>query len=184
VLIGDSGVGKSCLLLRFADDTFTENYIATIGVDFRFKTLAIEDSIVKLQIWDTAGQERFQTITSAYYRGADGAIIVFDKTNPESFEHLDAWVEEIKKYSENCFVVFVGNKSDLKEEVSDEAAQKHASEKEIPYLATSALNSQGVIDAFTTLAKNLINRKTVFKEIGDKLSPKKTKKNTSCCKSK
>ena len=78
VLIGDTGVGKSCILLRFADDAFTESYISTIGVDFRFRTIKVENKTVKLQIWDTAGQERFRTITSAYYRGADGIIMVYD----------------------------------------------------------------------------------------------------------
>jgi len=85
VLIGDSGVGKSCLLLRFADDNFTDSYISTIGVDFRFRTITIDKKTVKLQIWDTAGQERFRTITSAYYRGADGIIMVYDVTSSESF---------------------------------------------------------------------------------------------------
>lgn len=88
VLIGDSCVGKSCLLLRFADDSFTDSYISTIGVDFRFRTVQIGDLRVKLQIWDTAGQERFRTITSAYYRGADGIIMVYDVTRKESFDHV------------------------------------------------------------------------------------------------
>lgn len=95
VLIGDSSVGKSCLLLRFADDSFTESYISTIGVDFRFRTVKIEDKTVKLQIWDTAGQERFRTITSAYYRGADGIIMVYDVTRRESFDHVQVCQREI-----------------------------------------------------------------------------------------
>lgn len=88
VLIGDSGVGKSSLLLRFADDKFSETFISTIGVDFRFKTCLINNRRVKFQIWDTAGQERFRTVTSAYYRGADGALIVFDLSDKSSFDHL------------------------------------------------------------------------------------------------
>merc|ERR1711879_695957 len=89
VLIGNSGAGKSCLLLRFADDSFTDTYISTIGVDFRFRTVTIDNITVKLQIWDTAGQERFRTITSAYYRGAHGIIVVYDITNEESFGNID-----------------------------------------------------------------------------------------------
>src|SRR5574343_503775 len=123
VLVGDSGVGKSCLLLRFADDTFSESYISTIGVDFRFKTLSIDGQIVKLQIWDTAGQERFKTITSAYYRGADGVILVFDKTSLESFQNVSMWYEEINKYSENSIRMIVGNKDDAKEMIQVEYEQ-------------------------------------------------------------
>jgi len=88
VLIGDSGVGKSCLLLRFADDTYTESHISTIGVDFKIRTIQLEGKTIKLQIWDTAGQERFRTITSSYYRGAHGIIVVYDTTDSETFEHV------------------------------------------------------------------------------------------------
>jgi len=90
VLIGDSGVGKSCLLLRFADDTYTESHISTIGVDFKIRTIQLEGKTIKLQIWDTAGQERFRTITSSYYRGAHGIIVVYDTTDSETFEHVRA----------------------------------------------------------------------------------------------
>ena len=113
VLIGDSCVGKSCLLIRFADDCFTENYITTIGVDFRFKTLSINKKTVKLQIWDTAGQERYLTITNAYYRGADGIVIVFDLTSKESFKNVEAWMSEVEKYSSDTVkVIVLGNKVD------------------------------------------------------------------------
>jgi Ras-related protein Rab-1A len=114
VVIGDTGVGKSCLLLRFADDSFTENHTSTIGVDFRFRTVKIDKKIVKLQIWDTAGQERFRTITSAYYRGADGIIMVYDVTNEDSFRHINEWFLEVNRYaSENTCKIIVGNKIDL-----------------------------------------------------------------------
>ena len=108
-------MGKSCLLLRFADDTFSESYISTIGVDFRFKTLTVDGKIVKLQIWDTAGQERFRTITSAYYRGADGVMLVFDKTSRDSFDHIPDWLDEINKYSDTSSRIIVGNKQDSNE---------------------------------------------------------------------
>ena len=114
VLIGDTGVGKSCILLRFADDAFTESYISTIGVDFRFRTIKVENKTVKLQIWDTAGQERFRTITSAYYRGADGIIMVYDVTNAESFGHVNDWLNEVNRYaSESTCKLLVGNKNDM-----------------------------------------------------------------------
>ena len=117
VIIGDSGVGKSCILLRFADDTFTENYYSTIGVDFRFKCVDIGERKCKLQIWDTAGQERFKTVTSAYYRGADGIIIVFDQTDRESFNNVQHWIDDISKYStEEPSKIIIANKEDISDE--------------------------------------------------------------------
>merc|ERR1719375_307170 len=117
VLIGDSGVGKSCLLQRFADDAFTDSYITTIGVDFRFKTIPVDKKTIKLQIWDTAGQERFRTITSAYYRGADGIIMVYDTTDRESFDHIDSWVQEVDKYAtDGTCKILVGNKCDSEDD--------------------------------------------------------------------
>lgn len=162
VLIGDSGVGKSCLLLRFADDNFTDSYISTIGVDFRFRTITIDDKIVKLQIWDTAGQERFRTITSAYYRGADGIIMVYDVTSSESFDHVEEWLSEVDRYAnENTSKLLVGNKADLIDEkqVTKETAQSFADKLSIPFLETSAKTATNVDTAFLTMAKELIKTK-------------------------
>lgn len=129
LLIGDSGVGKSCLLLRFADDTYTESYISTIGVDFKIRTIDLDGKTIKLQIWDTAGQERFRTITSSYYRGAHGIIVVYDTTDLESFNNVKQWLHEIDRYaSENVNKLLVGNKSDLtsKRAVSFDQAKEFA----------------------------------------------------------
>ena len=122
VLIGDTSVGKSCILTRFADDQFSESYVTTIGVDFRFKTMIVKDKICKIQVWDTAGQERYRSITNAYYRGADAIFIIFDVTSKESFIHIDDWIEEIMKYVGKDAVIAIGaNKSDLNnKEVSKE----------------------------------------------------------------
>jgi len=162
VLIGDSGVGKSCLLLRFADDNFTDSYISTIGVDFRFRTVTIDKKTVKLQIWDTAGQERFRTITSAYYRGADGIIMVYDVTSQESFDHVEEWLSEVDRYAnENTSKLLIGNKADLVDEkqVQEEVAQRFADKLGIPFLETSAKQATNVEAAFLTMAKELIKTK-------------------------
>lgn len=118
VIVGDSSVGKSCLLLRFADDQFNENYMTTIGVDFRFKTVKSGTKNVKLQIWDTAGQERFRTITNTYYKSAHAVILVYDITNLESFESIrNFWLDEVENYADpGTQLVLVGNKSDMKQD--------------------------------------------------------------------
>merc|ERR1712072_230852 len=94
LMIGDSGVGKTCLLLRYANDTFSPTFITTIGIDFKIKTIELDGKVIKLQIWDTAGQERFRTITSSYYRGAHGIIVVYDVTDQESFNNVKTWLNE------------------------------------------------------------------------------------------
>ncbi|OXB71905.1 UNVERIFIED_CONTAM: hypothetical protein H355_004784 [Colinus virginianus] len=147
LLIGDSGVGKSCLLLRFADDTYTESYISTIGVDFKIRTIDLDGKTVKLQIWDTAGQERFRTITSSYYRGAHGIIIVYDVTDRESFNNVKNWMVEIDKYAmEGVSKLLVGNKCDLsaKRAVSYEEGKEFADSCNIRFVETSAKNAHNV----------------------------------------
>ncbi|PSC68383.1 Rab family GTPase [Micractinium conductrix] len=161
LLIGDSGVGKSCLLLRFADDTYTESYISTIGVDFKIRTVELDGKVIKLQIWDTAGQERFRTITSSYYRGAHGIIVVFDVTDQESFNNVKQWLNEIDRYAnENVNKLLVGNKTDLtsKRVVAFETAKAFADEIGVPYIETSAKSASNVEQAFMTMAAEIKNR--------------------------
>eukprot|EP00037_Helgoeca_nana_P031869 m.410988 g.410988 ORF g.410988 m.410988 type:complete len:279 (-) comp28539_c0_seq1:214-1050(-) len=161
LLIGDSGVGKSCLLLRFADDTYTESYISTIGVDFKIRTIELDGKTIKLQIWDTAGQERFRTITSSYYRGAHGIIVVYDVTDQESFNNVKQWLQEIDRYAcENVNKLLVGNKSDLttKKVVDFTTAKEFADSLTIPFLETSAKNATNVEQAFMTMAAEIKNR--------------------------
>jgi len=158
LLIGDSGVGKSCLLLRFADDTYTESYISTIGVDFKIRTIDLDAKTIKLQIWDTAGQERFRTITSSYYRGAHGIIVVYDTTDLESFNNVKQWLHEIDRYaSENVNKLLVGNKSDLtsKRAVSFDQAKEFADSLGIEFIETSAKNSTNVEKAFMMMASQI-----------------------------
>jgi len=161
LLIGDSGVGKSCLLLRLADDTYTESYISTIGVDFKIRTIELDDKTIKLQIWDTAGQERFRTITSSYYRGAHGIIVAYDCTDQESFNNVKQWLEEIERYAcENVNKLLVGNKCDLttKKVVDHTTAMEYAKQLGIPFLETSAKNATNVEQAFMTMAAEIKNR--------------------------
>ncbi|XP_036182459.1 ras-related protein Rab-1B [Myotis myotis] len=161
LLIGDSGVGKSCLLLRFADDTYTESYISTIGVDFKIRTIELDGKTIKLQIWDTAGQERFRTITSSYYRGAHGIIVVYDVTDQESYANVKQWLQEIDRYaSENVNKLLVGNKSDLttKKVVDNTTAKEFADSLGIPFLETSAKNATNVEQAFMTMAAEIKKR--------------------------
>ncbi|KAI0806742.1 GTP-binding protein ypt1 [Fomes fomentarius] len=156
LLIGDSGVGKSCLLLRFAEDSFTDSYLSTIGVDFKIRTIELEGKTVKLQIWDTAGQERFRTIAAAYYRGAHGIIMVYDVTDEETFKNVKGWMQEIERYaSEDVKKLIIGNKSDLVERkvVEYSAAKEFADALSIPFIETSAKNSTNVDEAFYTMAK-------------------------------
>ncbi|KAL3651522.1 Ras-related protein rabd1 [Castilleja foliolosa] len=155
LLIGDSSVGKSCLLLRFADDSYVDSYISTIGVDFKIRTVELDGKTIKLQIWDTAGQERFRTITSSYYRGAHGIIIVYDVTEMESFNNVKQWLSEIDRYaSSSVCKLLVGNKCDLVDSkvVDTQTGKALADELGIPFLETSAKDSINVEQAFLTMA--------------------------------
>jgi len=190
VIIGDAGVGKSSLLLRFTEDNFSTNYISTIGVDFRFRTLNIKQKIVKLQIWDTAGQERFRTITSAYYRGADGVILVYDVTSDESFKHVEDWLEQVNKYaSEDTAKLIVGNKADLikDKKVSSEDALQFGVKFGIDVIETSAKTADNVDKAFNRLGEKLIEtRGSTSEKKRDagrvKLKHVKTGGGRKCCK--
>ncbi|XP_048581173.1 ras-related protein Rab-10 isoform X2 [Nematostella vectensis] len=114
LLIGDSGVGKTCIIFRFADNTFNPSFISTIGIDFKIKTLELGGKKIKLQIWDTAGQERFHTITTAYYRGAMGIMLVYDVTNEKSFSNISKWLKKIDDHAnEDVKRMLVGNKCDM-----------------------------------------------------------------------
>merc|ERR1711967_23596 len=158
LLIGDSGVGKSCLLLRYVDETYQESYISTIGVDFKIKTIELDGKVIKLQIWDTAGQERFRTITSSYYRGAHGIIVVYDVTDQESFNNVKVWLQEIDRYAnENVNKMLVGSKCDLttKKVVNTDDAKGYAETVGIPFLETSAKDSTNVEQAFIMMAAEI-----------------------------
>jgi len=161
LLIGDSGVGKSCLLLRFSDDSFIPSFITTIGIDFKIRTIELEGKRIKLQIWDTAGQERFRTITTAYYRGAMGILLVYDVTDEKSFNNIRNWIRNIEQHAtESVNKMLIGNKCDMVEKkvIDTEKGKALAEEYGIKFLETSAKNSTNVEDAFITLAKDIKKR--------------------------
>lgn len=156
LLIGDSSVGKSSLLLRFAEDSFSHTFISTIGVDFKTRTIDIDGEQVKLSIWDTAGQERFRTITAAYYRGANGIVLVYDITSESSFNSIRGWIRNIEEHaSENVCKILVGNKADMEDRrvVTKEQGQQLASEFKIQFFETSAKADINVEEAFVSIAK-------------------------------
>jgi len=190
LLIGDSGVGKSCLLLRFADETYTESYISTIGVDFKIRTIELDGKQVKLQIWDTAGQERFRTITSSYYRGAHGICVVYDVTDKDSFNNVKQWLQEIDRYAtEGVCKLLIGNKADLKDNraVDIKEAEDFANNLGIPHLETSAKNAENVERAFNTMARSIKEKMGTPTNIRDKpgfvvpTSSKGKSQSSGCC---
>ena len=149
------------LLLRFADDTYTESFISTIGVDFKIRTVDIDGKIIKLQIWDTAGQERFRTITSSYYRGAHGIIVVYDITDKNSFNNVKQWLAEIERYAcSSVNKLLVGNKNDLptSRAVTTEEAQKYANDQGIELVETSAKAAYNVQESFMRMARQIKDR--------------------------
>uniref|UniRef100_A0A8C5QGC2 Ras-related protein Rab-25 n=1 Tax=Leptobrachium leishanense TaxID=445787 RepID=A0A8C5QGC2_9ANUR len=171
VLIGDSGVGKTNLLSRFTRNEFNHDSRTTIGVEFSTRTLTMDGHLVKAQIWDTAGLERYRAITSAYYRGAVGALLVYDITKHQSYDSVDRWLKELYDHADASIVVMlVGNKCDLSEssrEVPPEEAKMYADENGLLFLETSALDSTNVEVAFETILQG----EDTFKESNPKDTP-------------
>jgi len=160
LMIGDAGVGKSSMLLRFTDDSFDEHIQSTIGVDFKVKHLDVNDKRIKLTVWDTAGQERFRTLTSSYYRGAQGVVMVYDVTKRDSFENLEQWLNEVKLYSPNngegVVKLLVGNKIDLERKVPREEAEAWARSQGMLFLEASAKTKTGIKQCFMEVVHKIV----------------------------
>jgi len=158
IIIGDTGVGKSCLLLQFTDKRFQPVHDLTIGVEFGARMVTIDEKQVKLQIWDTAGQESFRSITRSYYRGAAGALLVYDITRRDTFKHLSRWLDEARQHSQsNMVIMLIGNKSDLEHRraVSTEEGKAFAEEHGLIFMETSAKTAQNVEQAFINTADKI-----------------------------
>ncbi|CAF0910804.1 unnamed protein product [Adineta steineri] len=161
MLLGDSGVGKTCLLVRFKDGTFLAgSFIATVGIDFRNKLVTLGDKKIKLQIFDTAGQERFRSVTHSYYRDANALLLLYDVTSYSSFENISAWLSEIKEFAHDGVVIMlIGNKIDKSQRVvSREAGERLARDYEVSFLETSAKTGQNVELAFMATAQALLDK--------------------------
>lgn len=158
LLIGDSGVGKTSILFKFSEDTFSPAFISTIGIDFKIRTIEVDGKRIKLQVWDTAGQERFRTITTAYYRGAMGIMLVYDVSNLKSFENISNWIRNIEMHAtQDVELMILGNKCDIadKRQVSKEKGEQLALQHSIKFMETSAKASINIEEAFVTLARDI-----------------------------
>ncbi|GMI47844.1 hypothetical protein TrCOL_g12346 [Triparma columacea] len=191
LMIGDSGVGKTCLLLRYANDSFSPTFITTIGIDFKIKNVEIDQKKIKLQIWDTAGQERFRTITTSYFRGAQGILLVYDVTDRRSFDSIRNWISQIQQHADvSVNKILVGNKCDITEEkvVSTAEGQKLADEYGIDFWEASAKNDINVEQSFISIARAVKDRLIADgvggpSKGGGTFQPKDVKKgNGGCCK--
>ena len=175
ILIGDSGVGKSNILSRYINNSFSETTRSTVGVELSAKVEEINNTKIKIQIWDTAGQERYKSITKTYYKGAKGALIVYDITNKESFKNVDKWINDLKESGDDdVSILIVGNKCDLEasREVTTDEVKKKAELYKMAYCETSALKGENIDNAFRTLIKIVVEKNENKKNEEDKYGNK------------
>lgn len=188
LIIGNSSVGKSNILLRYTDNIFNDSFLPTIGVDFKIKNITVSGQKIKLNIWDTAGQERFKTITSTYYKGSYGIVLVYDITDKESFNNISNWVNEVKKNAgANVSMLLVGNKCDMESDraVTYKEGQDLAATMGISFLETSAKADINVKETFSTLAKQIHEMLPESQRFDDKVvntaNLRNKKQKRGCC---
>ena len=173
IIIGDTGVGKSCILSQFLSNKFNSNYDVTVGVEFGAKMIKLKGDPIKLQIWDTAGQETFKSITRSYYRSAAGALLVYDITCRDTFNNINNWVQEVKEHgNDKITIMLIGNKIDLEKnrEVSTEEGRKFARERGMLFAETSAKTAEAIERCFTEVGENILGKvnNNLF-DIGDEV---------------
>ena len=187
IIIGDSSVGKTCILLRFSDDNFPTTHMPTIGIDFKIKSINVGGQVVKLQVWDTAGQERFRTITQTYYKGAMGIILVYDCTEEKSFSNISNWMKQIEQHaSKDVVKVLVGNKADKDDRVVDtETGKQLADEYGLAFFETSAKTGLNISELFQYVAQTVVENKPKTKTVtGAALTQEKKEESSGkggCC---
>jgi Ras-related protein Rab-1A len=181
LILGDSGVGKSSLMMRFTSQVFSPHMMGTTGIDMRVKDLVLENKLIKVNIWDTAGQERFRSIARTYYNGAHGIILAYDVNDKTSFTNIPLWLEDIKKHTSNVHILLVGNKIDLKSVVSEGEAKRFASEHNIPFILTSAKTDENVQEAFLQLIKTILDSGIVKRQEKRTLSKRNGNDRKGCC---
>jgi len=170
--IGDSAVGKTCLISQFARDSFNPNFITTIGIDYKIKEVELNGKKYKLLIWDTAGQERFRTITTSYFRGCQGILLVYDITNLKTFQNVNSWIQQIQKVNkdseQSVKKILVGNKCDMTDErqVTTEQGRALAEEQKIPFIETSAKDDINVTEAFMKITEDVVNNQPTTSRAG------------------
>ena len=193
LLLGNSDVGKSSIILRYVDQTWSDTFVPTIGVDFKVKTLEVDNKKIKMQIWDTAGQERFRTVISSYFRGSHGLFLIYDITNRDSFKNLENWLSEIEENAnKNVLKFLIGNKCDLENdrEIETKEGQDFANRNVMQFMETSAKEDKNINEAFEALAKLMMefsNEKNSSLNKADtkvlkKSSGKDLKTKSGCCK--
>ena len=185
LILGDSTVGKTCFLTRYADNTFQENQMATLGVDYKLKNVKMEDgNIVKLQIWDTAGQDRFHSLTRNYFKGAHGIILLYDITTQSSFDNVSKWIKQIKEdASEKVVIILVGNKIDLehKRVIPTEEGEKIAEDFGLIFFECSAKTGKNINEAFNELIKKTVANFSKPAGKGQKLKQNRSDGSKGCC---
>lgn len=170
VVVGDAAVGKTSLLVRYIKGIFNPSYILTIGVSFFVRDIVVSDEVLRVQLWDTGGQERFGPIRQLYYRGTKGVLLVYDRTNPESFKRLGYWLDEIRRGCGEVPTVIVGNKADLPAAVPTEEARRFADERRLVLVETSAKTDLNTDKAFSALASLILNQISQGSDVPEKRS--------------